>query len=174
MCIFFYLQNKNRYWVSKVGLVRFGFFFFQMNRPGKYVKSYGYIQKFYNNEPWPLSPVKKGRTWAEDTNSASSPDIWNQQHKWPTKSSRLTEIFFMWIQVMIYKVVNKNPFIYFLRGNNNWMCVIIAQRQEKSRNLTAGCSLHTSCSGASLLWPLKLRLGPTHPKQMPSPSEHLD
>jgi len=50
----------------------------------------------------------------------------------------------------------------------------LTQRQEKSRNLTAGCSLHTSCSSASLLWPLKLRRGPTHPKQMPSPSEHLD
>ena len=73
MCIFFYLQNKNRYWVSKVGLVRFGFFFFQMNRPGKYVKSYGYIQKCYNNEPWPLSPVKKGRTWAEGTLTLLNP-----------------------------------------------------------------------------------------------------
>ena len=33
-------------WISQVWI-----FFFQMNRPGKYVKSYGYIQKRYNNEP---------------------------------------------------------------------------------------------------------------------------
>lgn len=63
-CFFFpHLQNKNRYWVSKVGLIR------------KICRVMGKYKKCYKNEPWPLSPVQKGRTWAEGTLTLRHPQM---------------------------------------------------------------------------------------------------